>query len=177
MWNEKRINRDTILDSAFVKRVCRSIGFSKYAERWVYIRSVCLTRLGIPNVMSFPDNLKCDKLVERFKLASRAFDKLLYKGGARWTGKDGSYKSEHELARHNFPNYNLVIHQLLWQLECRKLVNAHFFFPLLVTEKVLHKLLAMWTIIAEECKWDVAPYETLVHPRYELDWEVAFQNL
>jgi len=125
-------------------------------------------------MMRFPHNNSCDMLIEKFGVASKAFDKLLYRGGARWTGKDGTFQSKHPLARHNFPNYNLVIHQLLWQLEQRKHVDAHFYFPLLVTEKVLHRLIEMWSVIAKECEWQVASYEVLIHPKYELDWEVVF---
>lgn len=169
---QRKRQLDTILNANFVKKVCRSMNQSKWAERWVEIRFQCLQRQNIPMQITYPSNYEMDEIIRTFKLVSQTFDRKLYKGGARRTGKDHNFHSDHPLARHNLMNYNLIMHQLLFMLDIRRKVNAHFYFPLLVTEKVLRRLLEMWQIIADTYGWETADYDTLTDPNYAKDWEV-----
>jgi len=116
------------------------------------------------------NNTEYNKFVQMFARASDTFDRLLYKSGRKRTSRDNIHGSDHALSRHNFPNYNFTIHMLLFQLGARKKVNAHFYFPLLKTDKVLERLRCMWKIIAEENNWKAPQVAVIKDRRYSLDF-------
>lgn len=72
-------------------------------------------------------------------------------------------------------NYHLVIHQLFIRRGIRKRVSAHFYFPLLKSEKVLAKLHRMWKIICDELGWICTPLNVLVDPEYTYDLNYRIQ--
>jgi uncharacterized protein (DUF983 family) len=153
------------LDCAVLKGLCRSVGLFavKYSERWIDLRAELLERRGVSSPMVYPSNNELDILRRRFGEASVVFDQRFYTHGNRRTAKDNHFNSNHDLARHNFVNYNYCMHQLLWQLGLQQKCNAHFFFPLLRTKKVLIDLQFMWEVICKETGWPCADLATLTN--------------
>lgn len=119
--------------------------------------------------MRFPTGPELHVILGEFDAVSRAFDKKLYAPGRRRTRKDYVFSSTHSLARHNLPNYHLVLHHLFIRRGIRKRIGAHFYFPLLKSEKVLTKLHRMWAIICEELSWPVTPASVVANLDYADD--------
>lgn len=125
--------------------------------------------MGINCVTVVPSSEKWMGFVNDFNRASLAFDVLLYRGGKRRTSKDNMWGTHHELSRHNFPNYNLVMHHIFALNGFRQRIDAHFFFPLLRTRKVLERLQAMWVVICEFNNWRVNDLDTILDKTYNSD--------
>ncbi len=158
------------LDSETIKTTCRGIpGARKYAERWIDCRYQILGRRGIANRIAYPDGRELSQLRNEFIKVSRAFDHKLYKRGRRPTRKDNEHGSTHALARHNLVNYHFIIHFLMLRAGCRRRVNAHFFFPLLSTERVLLHLYELWKVICAHLQWDVLSLDVLRDTTYDSD--------
>lgn len=73
----------------------------------------------------------------------------------------------------DFPNYNFVWHCLLMRRGplVRKSVDAHFYFPLLRTEKVLHEIHAMWKVICNHLDWLCPDLKDILDKKYRNDWK------
>lgn len=152
------------LNAGVVKEHCRSVGLyaMKYAERWIDVRMKIIERRGIDEYkIVYPTPAQIEEMKRRFAEASHIFDLLFYKQGNRRTAKDNVHNSEDFLARHNFVNYNYCIHQLLWSIGMHGACEAHFYFPLLRTDKVLKHLETRWARICEKLDWDYASLEEL----------------
>lgn len=157
------------LDSERIKSACRSIGARKFAERWHDVRRKILISRGQPVTIAYPSENQLRGILSDFDRVSNAFDRRLYAHGSRRTRKDSYFGNAGPLARHNLPNYHLVIHHLFIRQGIRRRVDAHFYFPLLKSQKVLAKLHKMWEIICEELNWRVTPLTVLTNPEYTHD--------
>ena len=158
------------LNSERIKAACREIKAHKYAERWCDIRRRVLLARGQPVRMLFPSGDQLRNILADFDGVSRAFDRTLYRSGRRKTKKDDIFgRNAQPLSRHNMLNYHLVIHHLFIRRGVRRRVQAHFFFPLLKSEKVLAKLHRMWEVICKDLGWPVTPLKVLIDPTYTYD--------
>ena len=125
---------------------------------------------GVKIRMNYPTIEQFEQICRMFLAASDAFDRMLFKPGSRRTDKDRLYSSESHCSRHNMPNYNLCWHQITYHLGIRAQTEAHFYWPLLKTTKVLTNLQEMWGIIAKKFSWNYAEdLATLLDPDYKLD--------
>ena len=52
----------------------------------------------------------------------------------------------------------------------RKSVDAHFYFPLLRTEKVLREIHSMWQVICDYLDWCCPDLENIIDHKYRNDW-------
>jgi hypothetical protein len=154
--------------------------------RWIWIRREALRLLQIPFEQTLVRDTDLLAICKEFNTASNAFDACLYRGGSRRTPRDNLWRSEHQLARHNFPvslvrqvdfaraadcplqNYNFVWHCLLMRRGkgVRKSVDAHFYFPMLRTPKVLQEIHHMWSVMCEHAGWDCPPLSHLLDRKY-----------
>lgn len=146
---------------------------SKYAERWMAIRKKVAQRRGWWVYQTFPTNKELAAFEERFEHASKMFDQKLYKPGKRKTSKDISGGSAHPLARHNMPNFNFVSHQIFMQLGIRKKIDAHFYWRLPKTDKVINTLTDQWRVICKYLEWPCFEASMVTNAEYAEDPEVS----
>jgi hypothetical protein len=169
------------LTPEFIKQTCRAEGCETYGERWIEIRFRVWNNyvrvegqwirrgLGMREHLDvaadhprFSDN-ELNLLRHRFLEASIAFDQTLYRTGKRRTRRDNLIKSNTGVAhcRHNMPNYNFVIHQLLCRMGIRERSEAHFYFFLPRTTKVIRELESMWRVMCAKLGWRYIPREVI----------------
>jgi hypothetical protein len=161
-FSAAKLRRPRELDGRFVKKICKSLHFGKYAERWLWIRARALQDLKIPFTYAV---LRADELsavTARFAAASASFDRIIR-----------SHRHSRTIrpwGRSNFLNYNFVLHCLLDSVgpTTRAAIDAHFVFPLLRTPRVLERLYSMWTLICDDLGWNCPPLEHILnagHPK------------
>jgi len=166
----KRIKKHASkINSVTIRKFFRSVGMTRFAERWIDVRNRIMDSYGYTVIVRFPSSKEINVMRQLFHMASSKFDSTYYRGGKRRTNKDNLVRSERSLARHNMPNYNYVKHQLHWMLGIRKQCMVHYYWPLLKTPKVLDKLDEMWKGLTAELGWPYADKSVIADPHYSYD--------
>lgn len=163
------------ISQTFIKAVCKRIGAGKFVERWIWIRRTVLQRLcQRPGDHVLGSSLRA-QLCDWFNRASSEFDFLLFVARGKEEARDCATPRgvPGSLQRHNFLNYNFAIHCILLNIDrgLRRKINAHFFFPLLRTRRVLERNQQMWTAIADREGWFAPQLAVILHKSYAYDWD------
>ena len=137
-----------------IRQMCAELGYKKYAERWVQIKS----RLQPDWKITYPSSTEMYYLRRDFAEVSKAFHRVLYRQGRKRTHRDNLSNSTHALSRHNLPHYSWIIQNLLYRQGGRELldrIDADTFFPIQRTAQVKKKLRNMWCVICKELDWKI----------------------
>lgn len=157
------------LSQTNIGRMCGLVRMEKYAERWITIRKKVASLRGWDALVPYPTDPELSLFEDMWGRASGTFDMKLYKPGKRSTWKDSGTTSYSKLARHNFNNFNYAAHQIFMLMGLRKKLDAHFYWRLPKTKKVLEELEMRWKIICDNLGWPCFTRLMLIDTSYALD--------